>query len=186
MSNKSYDSRRCRDHTIGPSVVRVDPDGYIYFPTTSPLSQSSDFSSTFGAVADRAAQSDQELSEKRRPVQQKWHKNFKSWLSVSEPTALALKNQRVSTYQRYGVDPKDPQAAVKMHLPIAKVPEGVTTSSSGPSPEKALRERVRKATIRQEFSHHGGSRSTTSGESSVQSVTDMRKAASQPGWTHKA
>lgn len=72
----------------------------------------------------------------------RWLGRVQRWLSVSEPSAQALRAQKRTAYRRYGVDPDDPQAAAKMHLPTGKVPAGVTTSTRGPRPEKALRDRV--------------------------------------------
>ncbi|KAK7409185.1 hypothetical protein QQX98_008618 [Neonectria punicea] len=70
----------------------------------------------------------------------RWLNQVKDWLSVSEPSAQAMKNQKKMTFKKHGIDPKDPQAAAKMHLPIGKLPEGVITSTRGPSPEKALKQ----------------------------------------------
>ncbi|KHN94492.1 uncharacterized protein MAM_07680 [Metarhizium album ARSEF 1941] len=71
----------------------------------------------------------------------RWYRAVRNWLSVSEPSACALKQQRVAAYQHHGIHLDDPDAAAKMHLPRGKVPDGVTTSTAGPDPEKALRER---------------------------------------------
>jgi hypothetical protein len=82
----------------------------------------------------------------------RWLTQVKDWLSVTEPSAQAMKQQRVNTYKRHGVDMKDPQAASKLRLPSGKIPAGATTSTSGPSPEKALLDSLKHKQKRQSYS----------------------------------
>ncbi|EQK98485.1 hypothetical protein G6O67_002477 [Ophiocordyceps sinensis] len=103
-------------------------------------------------------------STKKRLSTPRWLGHVRSWLSVSEPSAQAMKAQKRMAYKRYGVGLNDPQAAAKMHLPIGKVPGGITTSTRGPSPEKALRERARE-----NMASYVDVRSISSGTSSVTS-----------------
>lgn len=82
----------------------------------------------------------------------RWLAHVKDWISVSEPSAQAMKEQRTTVYKRHGVDFKDPQAAAKLHFPIGQLPAGTTTSTKGPSPEKA-RERAKEKQMRRSFAH---------------------------------
>lgn len=84
-----------------------------------------------------------------------------------------MKEQKLSTYKKHGIDLNDPQAAAKMHFPIGKVPEGVVTSTTGPSPEKALRERLQeKQNAQAGLALSQGSRSISSGISSAASTKE--------------
>ncbi|KAK7211994.1 hypothetical protein V2G26_019172 [Clonostachys chloroleuca] len=50
-------------------------------------------------------------SATERAGKPRWFSQIKDWLSVSEPSAQAMKEQRTRTYKKFGVDAKDPQAA---------------------------------------------------------------------------
>lgn len=117
-----------------------------------------------------------------RSARPRWLQQVCSWLSVSEPSAQAMREQKRSTYERHGIDPGDPQAAAKMHLPVGKVPAGVPTATGGPSPEKALRERTRDWAARKSYWDGGASRSASSGISSDAS-TSTRGANQIAPWT---
>lgn len=93
----------------------------------------------------------------------KWLRSVKSWLSTSEPSAQAMKTQKRETYKKHGVDPKDPDAAAKMHMPLGTLPRGTTTSTSGPTPEKRLAKELQS---RPQYLKHGSSQSVSSGSSS--------------------
>ncbi|KAJ4272224.1 hypothetical protein NW762_000935 [Fusarium torreyae] len=110
---------------------------------------------------------------KSKPGKSRWLTQVKDWLSVSEPSAQAMKMQKRNTYKRHGVDMKDPQAAVKMHLPIGKIPESAITSTRGPSPEKAL-ERARRQRERQQ-SYSGFSQGSHSVSSSISTVPSAKE-----------
>ncbi|KAJ2975170.1 hypothetical protein NQ176_g5670 [Zarea fungicola] len=88
---------------------------------------------------------------------------FKSWLSVSEPSAQAMKSQKREAFRKHGIDPKDPEAAAKMHLPLGTLPRDATTSTSGPTPEKRLAKERRN---RPQSIKHGSVQSVSSGGSS--------------------
>lgn len=88
---------------------------------------------------------------------------FKSWLSVSEPSAQAMKSQKRDAFRKHGIDPKDPEAAAKMHLPLGTLPRDATTSTSGPTPEKRLAKERRN---RPQSIKHGSVQSVSSGGSS--------------------
>ncbi|KAH7137218.1 hypothetical protein B0J13DRAFT_625002 [Dactylonectria estremocensis] len=111
--------------------------------------------------------SDSMSSSSRTPKKLRWFSHVKDWLSVSEPSAMAMKEQKKVTFKKLGIDPKDPRAAAKMHLPIGKLPEGAITSTRGPSPEKALK-LAKEQQNRQSFSTF--SQGTTSMSSSIFSV----------------
>ncbi|KAF7533825.1 hypothetical protein G7Z17_g13456 [Cylindrodendrum hubeiense] len=97
----------------------------------------------------------------------RWFSQVKDWLSVSEPSAVAMKEQKRVAFKKHGIDPKDPRAAAKMHLPIGKLPEGAITSTRGPSPEKALK-LAQEQNKRQSYSAF--SQDTNSMSSSIFSV----------------
>ncbi len=94
----------------------------------------------------------------------KWLGSLKDWLSVSEPSAQAMKTQKRDTFKKHGVDPKDPAAAAKMHLPLGTLPPGATTSTSGPTPEKRLAKELQN---RPHYLKHGSTQSVSSGSSST-------------------
>ncbi|KAM3456840.1 hypothetical protein MY3296_001498 [Beauveria thailandica] len=105
-----------------------------------------------------------------------WLRSFKTWLSVSEPSAQAMKTQKRDAFRRAGIDPKDPAAAAKMHLPLGTLPLGATTSTSGPTPEERLaRERRRRPQCRT----HGSAQSVSSGSSTSAppSIRDVNHVA---------
>ncbi|VUC20555.1 unnamed protein product [Clonostachys rosea] len=89
--------------------------------------------------------------EAERPGKSRWLNQVKDWLSVSEPSAQAMKEQKDKTYKKFGVDAKDPRAAAKLHLPIGKIPPGATTSTAGPTPEKALLQTMREKQKRRSY-----------------------------------
>lgn len=89
--------------------------------------------------------------DKRRSGKPRWLGQVKDWLFVSEPSAQAMKQQRSKIYKRQGIDLKDPQAAAKLHFPLGTIPAGAITSSSGPSPEKALKKGIKEKQLRQNF-----------------------------------
>ena len=115
--------------------------------------------------------------DKTRPRTPRWFTHVKEWLAVSEPSAQAMKDQKRTIYKKHGVDPNSPQAAAqaaaKMHVPIGQVPEGVVTSTRGPSPEKAYKQRMeRQKKLRQT----GAGQSTSSSISSVPSTKEVNPA----------
>ncbi|CAH0059740.1 unnamed protein product [Clonostachys solani] len=97
--------------------------------------QSADDATLSSQAATPLKNMDTESERSRKP---QWLSQIKDWLSVSEPSAQAMKEQKDKTYKKFGVDAKDPRAAAKLHLPIGKIPSGATTSTAGPAPEKAL------------------------------------------------
>ncbi|KAK4064954.1 uncharacterized protein Triagg1_8770 [Trichoderma aggressivum f. europaeum] len=108
------------------------------------------------------------MSGKRRP---RWMSQVKNWLATSEPSAQAMRDQKKDAFKKHGVDIKDPQAAAKMHSPLGKVPLDAITSTSGPTPEKALKEKVRvKETPAPGVRHSRGCQSVSSSVSSLPSV----------------
>ncbi len=105
----------------------------------------------------------------------KWLGSVRDWLSVSEPSAQAMKAQKRETFRKHGVDPKDPAAAAKMHLPLGTLPPGATTSTSGPTPEKRL---AKERQGRAQYIKHGSAHSVSSGgSSSAPSIREMNHVA---------
>lgn len=119
-------------------------------------------------------------AKSKRDGKPRWFSSVKDWLSVSEPSAQALKDQKRSTYKRHGINPKDPRAAVKMHLPIEKVPEGAITSTSGPDPEKVFRKAMRERKARESIS--GRSNASHSQTSSIYSAPTTRELNPVTPW----
>lgn len=110
--------------------------------------------------------------EKKRP---RWVSQVKSWLATSEPSAQAMRVQKKDTFKKHGVDIKDPKAAAKLHSPMGKVPIHAVTSTSGPTPEEALKERTRAKDIPPSYTRHSrASQSVSSGFSSVPSMKSAR------------
>ncbi|KAM3444418.1 hypothetical protein NHJ13734_001385 [Beauveria thailandica] len=105
-----------------------------------------------------------------------WLRSFKTWLSVSEPSAQAMKTQKRDAFRRAGIDPKDPAAAAKMHLPLGTLPLGATTSTSGPTPEERL---ARERRSRPQCRTHGSAQSVSSGSSTSAppSIRDVNHVA---------
>ncbi|KAI8724955.1 hypothetical protein NCS52_00065300 [Fusarium sp. LHS14.1] len=114
--------------------------------------------------------SDKHKSKSGKP---RWFTQVKDWLSVSEPSAQAMKEQKRNTYKRHGIDKNDPRAAAKLHLPIGKIPENAITSTSGPDPEKALKRAQQHQQSRQSYS--GLSQSSHSMSSSIYSVPSAKE-----------
>lgn len=124
---------------------------------------------------------------KRQSAKLPWISQVKDWFAIAEPSARAMKEQKRNTYKKYGIDPDDPQAAIKMHLPIGKVPLGATTSTTGPRPEKALEMRAREKQQKQlrlqqqqdPYGRHGSQdgQSMSSGRSSTTSVKGYNNVA---------
>ncbi|KAG9507138.1 hypothetical protein J7337_000687 [Fusarium musae] len=111
-------------------------------------------------------------TRKSRKEKSRWFTQVKDWLSVAEPSAQAMKEQKKNTYRRHNIDMKDPQAAIKLHLPIGKIPDNAITSTRGPSPEKAL-ERARQQ--REETrSYSGLSQASHSVSSSISTIPSAK------------
>lgn len=178
VPQEPYGQRHCRSTTLDSSVDGVAPGQYVASHSASTFSQSSSYDYSFSnGDSRRDAHTGGHGATRATNAKPRWLKSVKNWLSVSEPSAQALKHQRHSTYQRYGIDFDDPDAAAKMHLPIGKVPEGVTTSTAGPEPEKALREKARRNSTKQQYMRQSGSQSRSSGISSDQSLKEAKKIA---------
>jgi hypothetical protein len=84
-----------------------------------------------------------------------------------------MKEQKKNTYRRHNIDMKDPQAAIKLHLPIGKIPDNAITSTRGPSPEKALeRSRQQREETR---SYSGLSQASHSVSSSISTIPSAKE-----------
>ncbi|TFB04520.1 hypothetical protein CCMA1212_003593 [Trichoderma ghanense] len=113
-------------------------------------------------------------SEKKRP---RWMSQVKNWLATSEPSAQAMKGQKKDAFKKHGIDFNDPLAAAKMHSPMGKVPADAVTSTSGPTPEQALKEKGRAKAGAASFGRHGhGPQSSVS--SSFSSLPSVKSAPS--------
>lgn len=92
---------------------------------------------------------------KNKDKKPRWMTQVKDWLSTAEPSAQAMKEQKRSTFKKHGIAPDDPQAAAKLHLSMERVPVGATTSTSGPTPEKALKQRSANHRARESLGGRG-------------------------------
>ncbi|GJN73018.1 hypothetical protein PLIIFM63780_007081 [Purpureocillium lilacinum] len=144
-------------------------DAYAHARTSSNLTHSD------GEYATSPRASPNDIKD--RSAKPRWFKQVKDWVSVTEPSAQAMKNQKRTAYKKHGIERNDPQAAEKMHLPIGKVPDGVTTSTRGPRPEKALKQRAKENAERQLYTGRSGSQSVSSGMSSNASTREARQIA---------
>ncbi|KAI1043717.1 hypothetical protein LB505_003619 [Fusarium chuoi] len=112
-------------------------------------------------------------TRKSKKEKSRWLTQVKDWLSVAEPSAQAMRDQKKNTYRRHNIDMKDPQAAIKLHLPIGKIPDNAITSTRGPSPEKA-REHARQQ--REETQSYSGlSQASHSVSSSISTVPSAKE-----------
>ncbi|KAH0498398.1 hypothetical protein TgHK011_005652 [Trichoderma gracile] len=113
-------------------------------------------------------------SEKKRP---RWMSQVKNWLATSEPSVQAMKDQKKDVFKKHGVDFNDPLAAAKMHSPMGKVPTDAVTSTSGLTPEQALKGKGRAKDRAASFGRHGrGPQSSVS--SSFSSLPSVKSAPS--------
>lgn len=118
--------------------------------------------------------------DKKRP---KWMSQVKDWLATSEPSAQAMRDKKKDTFKKHGIDLKDPKAAAKMHSPMGKVPIHAVTSTSGPTPEKALKEKIRAKDRPPSYAGHSrGSQSVSSGFSSVPSMKSVKISNAIAPW----
>lgn len=146
-------------HTM-PSPVRTVRN----IPSRQTLHRSSGSSSSSDYQMFRSATEKEYIgSDSNARNKKKWLGQVKNWLSVSEPSAQAMKAQKRDTYKKHGIDPKDPDAAVKMHLPLGTLPRDAITSTSGPTPEERL---AKEQQNRPHYLKHGSSQSVSSGSSS--------------------
>ncbi|KAF7545883.1 hypothetical protein G7046_g9459 [Stylonectria norvegica] len=129
---------------------------------------SSDYDRSVGGDEWKRRSISEPRKDRGRGGKPRWLSQVKDWLSVSEPSAQAMKQQKRNTFQHHGIKLNDPQAAAKLHFPMGKVPEGAITSTSGPSPEKALK-RAKERQMRQSYS--GFSQNSESVSSSIFSST---------------
>jgi hypothetical protein len=162
----SYSQQHQTSPATGSPLDEVAADSYLGSHATSAFSPASSCGYSLSAEDPKRNGQAGHVPAKSSNSKPRWLKNVKDWLSVSEPSAQALKHQRVSTYQRHGVALDDPDAAAKMHLPIGRVPDGVTTSSAGPDPEKTLQDRAIRGSAKHQYMQHTGSQSRSSGVSS--------------------
>jgi hypothetical protein len=89
--------------------------------------------------------------DKKRSGTSRWLRQVKDWMSTSEPSAKAMKDERVKAQKRHGPDAKDSRSITKFHYPGGQIPDGVITSTSGPRLEKALRSSMRDSTLRNPY-----------------------------------
>ncbi|KAI0383847.1 hypothetical protein F5Y04DRAFT_278473 [Hypomontagnella monticulosa] len=110
----------------------------------------------------------------------RWYSQLKGWVSVSEPSAQALKQYKKETYRKADIALDDPRANAKLHLPVGMLPrEAIKPSGRGPDPEEIAMKRAEQQAEQQKMRHFDsvsgetsrGSRSSVSRYSSSSSVT---------------
>jgi hypothetical protein len=118
--------------------------------------------------------------DKKRP---RWMSQVKTWLATSEPSVQAMRDQKKDAFKKHGIDLKDPKAAAKLHSPMGKVPIDAVTSTSGPTPEKALEAKIRAKDMTPSYARHSrGSQSASSGFSSVPSMKSAKVSNAIAPW----
>lgn len=122
-----------------------------------------------------------ERAAKDKGKKPRWMAQVKDWLSTAEPSAQAMKEQRKSTFKKHGIALDDPQAAAKLHVSMERVPEGAVTSTSGPTPEQALKKRTASHRARESLGGQG-SRCGSSGSSLRSGSKEQRIAPWEGGW----
>lgn len=122
------------------------------------------------------------VQNQTRGSKTKWLSQVKDWLSTSEPSAQAIKAQKSKTSKRLGLDPKDPKAASKQHMPSGKLPPNVTTSTAGPTPEEALKKTLKEQRLRQSFSNASPSTPSVSSRDSRASSVKHSTLANTWEW----
>ncbi|KAI1105234.1 hypothetical protein F4804DRAFT_350989 [Jackrogersella minutella] len=79
---------------------------------------------------------------KAKDGKHRWLSQFKGWVSVSEPSAQALKQYKKETYEKAHIALDDPQANAKLHLPIGTLPPEAIKPAGGPDPEEVAMKQV--------------------------------------------
>ncbi|KAI2467694.1 hypothetical protein F4781DRAFT_444031 [Annulohypoxylon bovei var. microspora] len=122
------------------------------------------------AIADSA-------KHKRSEGKHHWFSQLKGWVSVSEPSAQALKQYKKDAYEKAHIALDDPQANAKLHLPIGTLPQdAIKPAGRGPDPEDiSMKQTEQRKKMRLSGSRMGstsqGSRSSASRYSSSSSIT---------------
>ncbi|OTB08863.1 hypothetical protein M426DRAFT_7581 [Hypoxylon sp. CI-4A] len=88
----------------------------------------------------------------------RWLSQLKGWVSVSEPSAQALKQHKKETYKKAHVALDDPQANAKLHAPIGAIPvDAIKPGGRGPSPEEiAMKQSEQRKRLRHSDTRIGG------------------------------
>jgi hypothetical protein len=89
--------------------------------------------------------------DKRHTGASRWLRNVKDWISISEPSAKAMKDEKLKMQKRRGLGPRESQLVPSFHYPGGQIPSGAITSTAGPRPEKALRSSTRDSELRKSY-----------------------------------
>ncbi|KAF5675033.1 hypothetical protein FHETE_2784 [Fusarium heterosporum] len=162
--------------TRSPRDSLVSPRSSAFIPR-SPLLDYDPFVS--GSERPRTSMSSTDTTKSKKG-KSRWIHQVKDWLSVSEPSAQAMKEQKKNTFRRHGIDMKDPQAAAKLHLPIEKIPKNAITSTRGPSPEKAFERARQEREAAQSYS--GLSQASHSVSSSISTAPSAKEQNHVTPW----
>lgn len=106
----------------------------------------------------------------------RWLHKMTDWLTVAEPSTQALKHHKKDVFKRAGIDMDDPQANVKLHVPMGEVPAGaIKPSGPGLDPEDIFKREVEE---KKKSGKH--SRGTSVSGSRVSQSSSSRSDFSRP------
>jgi hypothetical protein len=72
-----------------------------------------------------------------------WLNKMTDWLTVTEPSAQALKQHKKEVFRKAGISPGDPEAYSKLHIPLGEIPaHAIKPSGPGPEPEEVLKKEL--------------------------------------------
>jgi hypothetical protein len=72
-----------------------------------------------------------------------WLHKMTDWLTVTEPSAQALKQHKKEVFRRAGISPDDPELNSKLHIPVGEIPaHAIKPSGPGPEPEEVLKKEL--------------------------------------------
>ncbi|RKU42753.1 hypothetical protein DL546_006123 [Coniochaeta pulveracea] len=107
-----------------------------------------------------------------------WLHKMTDWLTVTEPSAQALKQHRKEVFRRAGISPEDPEACSKLHVPIGEIPShAVKPSGPGPEPEEVLKRELEEKRSTRSSRETSRSGSRISHSSSYRSKHSKRPVA---------
>ncbi|KAI0851402.1 hypothetical protein F5Y00DRAFT_8562 [Daldinia vernicosa] len=117
-----------------------------------------------------------ELAKQKKNGKRRWMSQLKSWVTVSEPSAQALKQYKKETYDKAHLSLDDPKASAKLHLPTGTLPpNAIKPAGSGSDPEEMFlkraeqRKRMRRSGTGS-YGTHQGSKSSSSRYSASSSI----------------
>lgn len=132
------------------------------------------------SIKSRRNDSGLDSTQNKRYGKQGWLSQLKGWISVSEPSAQALKQYKRETYKKAHIALDDPQAKAKLHLPIGVLPhDAIKPAGRGPDPEDIAPKEAeqRKLTPQSDNMGGGASRGLQSSPSQYSSSSSVAFSA---------